>query len=158
VTIKQSAFARSWLLPFLLLILILAVSVPAAYIFGKADGYKAGADYALAEMEKQLGPALEQPLNDVLLQAMLDGSQAGIDMTVKQFTPILDQCNELATALLADLQTERQWTNESARRSAEWLYDSPRDPQEAYDLLWCVAGKASPLENCLQQLEDGRGG
>jgi len=128
-----------------LALVILGVVFTTGYLFGKSAGIKR----TLAEFDKQLGPAMEQ--------AMLDGGQLGIDETLKQVGPALDQYNELATALMADLQAERQRTNEFAQRSAEWLYSEPRDPVRAYDLLWCAAGKASPLDNCLQMLAEGRG-
>lgn len=134
-----------WFAVIVLAVVIFGVVFAAGYLFGKAKG----ASMALAEFDAQLRPALEQ--------ARLDGGQLGIDETLKQLGPTLVQYNELATALLADLQAERQWTNEFAHRSAEWLYSEPRDPQGAYDLLWCAAGKASPLDNCLQMLREGRG-
>jgi hypothetical protein len=124
-----------------LALVILGVVFTTGYLFGKSAGIKR----TLAEFDNQLE------------QAMLDGGQLGIDETLKQLGPALDTYNELATALLADLQAERQRTNEFAQRSAEWLYSEPRDPMRAYDLLWCAAGKASPLDNCLQMLAEGRG-
>lgn len=99
----------------------------------------------------------------VLATAYMLGKAAGVRYTLAEFENAglmegtLSQYDELATALMADLEAERQWTNEFAHLSAEWLYSEPRDPQRAYDLLWCAAGKASPLDNCLQQLVDGRG-
>lgn len=126
-----------WFTVIVLAMVILGVVFSAGYLFGKAKG----ASMALAEFDAQLRLAFS----------------SGVEQTLNQLGPTLNQCNELATALMADLQAERQRSNEFAQRSAEWLYSEPRNPQRAYDLLWCAAGKARPLDNCLQQLVDGRG-
>jgi hypothetical protein len=128
-------------------ILILATGLPTAYLYGKADGYRAGADYALAEMETQLGPAVER--------AMIRGGEIGINETVNQYTPILAKWEQLSKDLLADLQSEREWNTGFARHAADWIYGD-QDAQMAHDLLWCAMGLAYPFDDCLQMLEDGR--
>lgn len=135
-----------------------------AFISGLLLGIAITMVWATKNIDAAVGRTLDAAEGQILAacdarvsEAITLTAELAVAETSKVWRPLLDQCNSGWSDSLSDQVDNLEWWKEVsvALSRTHWFVSGMTD-QEAQDFVFCMIGRASPFENCLQMLEDGR--